>query len=326
LYIRGRAELARDDRSGASTVAAIESFQAAIARDPDYVLAHAGLAVASAKMRLFFATEEEVDTWHARAHQAAQRAQQLNPGLAETHEALAAVHRSTDFKWPETLEEGAQALKLNPKLDLPHTYRASAFSHLGLLDRVELETTAARENNPANGSEALRVEGVTAMWAGRFDAAVKLLEEARAASGSATDWNLANAYYYAGRPADAEKMLRQMSGSARSHRRAQATLASFLAARDEAGEATELIRVVTGASYKEHHVAYAVGAAYAQLRMPTEALEWLRAARSTGFLCYPWFERDPLLTPLKPNPEFRQFLDEFKQSWETTKARYETER
>jgi serine/threonine-protein kinase len=323
-YVRGRAELVRNDRS--STVAAVESFQAALARDPDYVLAHAGLAMASAKMRLFFAQEAEVATWHARAHQAAQRALQLNPDLAETREALAAVYRSTEFNWAAAVEESARALRLNPNLDQPHLYRASAFSHLGLLDRAQSEARTAREINSANVSEPLRVQGVTAMFAGRFADAVRILEEARTASGNTTDWNLANAYYYAGRQTDTEAMLRTLTDSARSQRRAQATLASFLAARNEATEARELIRVVTRASYKEHHVAYALGAAHAQLGMPTEALEWLTVARSTGFPCYPWFERDPLLAPLKQNAAFRQFLDELKQSWEMTKALYETER
>ena len=320
-YVRGRAELVRNNRS--STVAAVESFQAALARDRDYVLAHAGLAMASAKMGLFFALEAEVAPWHARAHQAAQRALQLNPDLAETREALAAVYRSAEFNWAAVVEESARALRLNPNLDQPHLYRASAFSHLGLLDRAQSEARAAQDINPDNVSEPLRVQGVTAMFAGRFDDAVRLLEGARTAP---TDWNLANAYYYAGRRTDAEAMLRTLTDSARSQRRAQATLASFLAARNEANEARELIRVVTGSSYKEHHVAYALGAAHAQLGMPSEALEWLTVARSTGFPCYPWFERDPLLAPLKQNAAFRQFLDELKQSWKMTKALYEMER
>ena len=96
LYARGRAELAPNAR--ASVQAAVKSFEAALARDRQYVLAQAGLAMASAKMRLFFAAQPEVSTWHARVHEAAQQALKLNPELAETHEALAAVHRSTDFR------------------------------------------------------------------------------------------------------------------------------------------------------------------------------------------------------------------------------------
>jgi len=325
LYVRGRSELVRSQRE--STSAAVRSFDAALARDRDYVLAHAGLAMASAQMRLFFAPEAEVSAWETRAHQAARRALQLDPDLAESHEALAAVYRSAEFDWHQAIEEGGKALALNPNLDQPHLYRASAFSHLGLLDRVPPEASAAIEINPANIAEPLRVQGVTAMFAGRFVDAVAQLEKARTASGRlAADWNLANAYYYAGRQMEAEAMLRDLRGSARSERRAQATLASFLAARGEATEAKQLIDIVTSASYTDHHVAYALGAAYAQLGQPVEAIRWLTQARSTGLPCYPWFERDPLLAPLKATAAFQQFLEELNRSWETAGARHQVQR
>ncbi len=325
LYVRGRAELAPNQR--ASTAAAVVSFQAALTRDPDYALAHAGLAVASAKMRLFFAAEDEVSTWYTRAHQAAQRALKLNPNLAETHEALAAVHRSTDFDWTKAIEESRRALELNANLEQPHLYLASAFMHLGLLDRAGSEARTAIDLNPANVDEPLRVQGAMAMYSGRFDEAVGLLEQALAARGAPAEWNLAYAYYNAGQKERAESMLRKISSeSARSKRRAQATLASVLAARDERVEARTLIDVVLDASYKDHHVDYALGAAYAQLGLPKEALKRLIEARTAGFLCYPWFERDPLLAPLRQNQAFQRFLDDFKQSWETKKAQFEAER
>ena len=46
------------------------SFEEARDRDPAYVLAYAGLAMACARMRLYFAKEEEVGTWDRQAHQA----------------------------------------------------------------------------------------------------------------------------------------------------------------------------------------------------------------------------------------------------------------
>ncbi len=67
---------------------------------------------------------------------------------------------------------------------------------------------------------------------------------------------------------------------------------------------------------------YALGAAYAQLDMPKEALARLREAHDTGFECLPWFERDPLLDPLRSTAAFQRFMDEFKQSWTTLRARF----
>jgi tetratricopeptide (TPR) repeat protein len=107
---------------------------------------------------------------------------------------------------------------------------------------------------------------------------------------------------------------------------AQATLASILAHRGEAAEAGKLIETVLEGSYRDHHVSYALGAAYAQLGRPKEALDRLIEARDSGFSCFPWFERDPLLAPLRQDPGFRRFLDDLKDSWQTSNAQFDTER
>ena len=104
--------------------------------------------------------------------------------------------------------------------------------------------------------------------------------------------------------------------------RAQATLASFLAARGERARAQELLRTAMARPSFEHHAAYSAGATYAQLGQPAEAVRWLRRARDTGWLCYPWYVNDPLLAPLKQVAEFREFMEEFRKSWEAARARY----
>ena len=321
LYVRGRDELARNLPS--TVAAAVAVFQGAVDRDPSDVLAHAGLAMASARTALFFAKEDEAPGWRKRAHEAAQRALQLDPELAQTHEALAAVFRSTEFDWRGTITESIAALDRDPTLDQPHLFLASAFMHLGLLDRAAAEAQTAMDMNQTNLAEALRVQGVAAMYASQSEAAVSILQRASAASKSPAEWNLAYAYYNAGQPENAETMLRQIGGgSARNQRRAQATLAGVLAAQRKETEARKLIDEVIAGSYRDHHVAYALGAAYAQLGMPSEALTWLRTARDSGFSCYPWFEADPLLAPMKESAAFRSFLDDFKQSWQMNRAQF----
>ena len=48
----------------------------------------------------------------------------------------------------------------------------------------------------------------------------------------------------------------------------------------------------------DHHVAYSLGAAFAQLQQKDKALYWLAQAVDTGFPCYPLFAGDSLLKPL----------------------------
>ncbi len=71
----------------------------------------------------------------------------------------------------------------------------------------------------------------------------------------------------------------------------------------------------------DHHVAYSLGAASAQLGQRDQAIYWLRQAVDIGFPCYPWHARDPLLEPLRGDPEFQRFMEELRTSWEATKAR-----
>jgi hypothetical protein len=59
----------------------------------------------------------------------------------------------------------------------------------------------------------------------------------------------------------------------------------------------------------DHHVAYSLGAAYAQLGNTEQSLAWLERATDSGFPCYPWFERDPLLEPMRHQSRFVRLLD-----------------
>lgn len=322
LYLFGRSKLFRYTKD--DTLAAIKAFEDALRLDANYALAHAGLAEASALMRIRFAKEDEVKGWEERAREAANRALTLDANLAEAHQALAAVYRNSEFNWEQTLVESDRALLLNPNLEQPHYYRAAAFYHLGLLDAVEPEVSEGLRINPVNKLDALRLRGTTALLEGKYSEAVALLEEARSVSSApVTDWYLAQAYYYEGATERAEKILSELHGSAQAEQRAKASLASFLAARNEKQRAEKLLEEVLSGSYQDHHVHYSVGAAYAQLGDRGNARLWLARAIATGFPCFPWFERDPLLRTMDGDSEYQRQLDELKTSWESARAKYQ---
>ncbi|HEX6648393.1 MAG TPA: protein kinase [Pyrinomonadaceae bacterium] len=322
LYLLGRSRLFR--YTSDDTLSAIKAFEDALRLDANYALAHAGLAEASALMRIRFARPEDVQAWDQRAKEAANRALELDQNLAEAHEALAAVYRNSEFNWEQTILESDRALVLNPNLEQPHYYRAAAFYHLGLVEAVEADVDEGLRINPLNKLDALRVRGTTALVAGRFSEAVALLEEARGVgSAPVIDWYLAQAYYYEGAPERAIQMLIDLHGGAQAEQRAKATLASFLAARNEKERATKLLDEVNAGSYQDHHVYYSVGIAYAQLGDKVKARLWLARAIATGFPCYPWFQRDQLLQPMHDDDEYQHMLAELKKSWELAKTKYE---
>ena len=320
-YLRGRSELVRYTKD--STLAAIKSFDTALQLDPNYALAHAGLASASAQMHLRFAAADEVAVWGARARREAQLALDLDPDLAEVHEALAAVYGQTDFDWPRTIDESRRALALNPSLPLPHYYLARAYFHYGLLELIEGEVRAGLDIDPVNRLDALRLRGTAAIAAGRYEEAKRWLEEAHNLSGpTVSDWYFAQALYYSGERHRAEELLRALHGSAQGEQRARATLASFLAARGHRDEARSLIDRALATGYMDHHVAYSLGATYAQLGESARAMPWLGKAADTGFPCYPWFSHDPLLQPLRSTADFNSLLTRLQEQTQAARVQY----
>src|SRR6185312_15333178 len=230
-----------------------------------------------------------------------------------------------DFDWALTLEESAKALDLNPNLDLARYFRAAAYYHLGLLERAREEVGQGLQVDPQNRPERLRTTGVVALLEGRSAEAVRNLEGARRGSSRAyADSYLGQAYFYAGDTTRAYLILDSLSGSASTPAaaRAAAALASFAAFRGDRAGAERLIARVLELGYADHHVAYSLGAAYAQLGRMAESRAWLDRSVATGFACYPWYVRDPLLEPLRRDPASHEFLERLRAQWSSAKARY----
>jgi predicted Zn-dependent protease len=149
-----------------------------------------------------------------------------------------------------------------------------------------------------------------------------LLEEWHRLQGGNRHWIMALGYYYAGDRVRAEDILVPLHGNSPVDRKAQAVLASFQAARHANADARRLVKAIVASGYVDHHLAYSLGAAYAQLGDFADARHWLSEAARTGFPCYPWYVRDPLLDPLRSDAEFQRFMTELHASWQEEAAKY----
>jgi DNA-binding winged helix-turn-helix (wHTH) protein len=103
---------------------------------------------------------------------------------------------------------------------------------------------------------------------------------------------------------------------------ARATLAALRAARGATADARRLADRVAAEPELVHHAAYGLATACAQLREPERAVRWLSQAAATGFPCYPWFDRDPLLDPIRRDARFLAFMGDLRRSWESARARF----
>jgi len=308
-YLRGRAALVLYTPDGARS--AVQAFESALRSDAQYALARAGLAMASADMYLRFAPAAEVERWGVRAETEARAALDLDPDLAEAHLARAAVARKREFDWNETVAAGRRALALNPNLEQARFFVAGAYYHNGFMQEALLEMEKGRGLHGADVVEPIRIEALVALFSGNFAPARARLEDvSRLSSQSIGDTYLALSYYYTGSVDRGRAMLEELSKSrsASTSARAGAALASVMAAQGEAANARLLIDRILKGEYRDHHVAYSLGAAYAQLGELPAADRWLRTAADTGFPCLPFFERDPLLEPLRRGVAYKDLL------------------
>src|SRR5262249_11735594 len=122
--------------------------------------------------------------------------------------------RQSRIHLAKTSVESRRALELNPNLDQPHYYRASAFWHLGLFELSELEVRRGEEVNPGNRADPVRQRAINALFTGRFQESIPLfLNVQQVARGHAFDYNLGQAYHYAGQDKPAEEVLDSLRGN-----------------------------------------------------------------------------------------------------------------
>jgi DNA-binding winged helix-turn-helix (wHTH) protein/TolB-like protein len=312
-YLRGRAALALHTPEG--TRRAVEAFESALRQDEAYVLARAGRAMACADMYLRFAPPSEVERWTTCAEKDARAALEVDSELAEAHLARAAVARKREFDWATAIASSRRALLLNSNLDQAHFFIAAAYYHLGYMEESLIEMEHGRNLRGADVVEPLRIEALVALFSGNFaPARVHLEAVSQRSSQTIGDTYLALAYYYSGNARQGRTLLKELSthSSASTQARAAAALAGVLAAEGETDAARSTLDRVLALEYRDHHVAYSIGAAYAQLGDHRQALTWLGRAADTGFPCLIWFERDPLLEPLRNRAEFSQILERIK--------------
>jgi TolB-like protein/Flp pilus assembly protein TadD/predicted Ser/Thr protein kinase len=140
LYLQGRFHWNKGTTAGYRN--AIEYFQRASERDPKYALAYAGLADS---YLLLGSTFVESLT---EAKAAAERAQALDPTLAEAHVALGQIKLWLDWQWPEAEREFKQGISLNPSSALAHNQYAGYLATVGRLPEAIAEVQRALDLDP----------------------------------------------------------------------------------------------------------------------------------------------------------------------------------
>jgi eukaryotic-like serine/threonine-protein kinase len=146
-----------------------ECFAQAIARDPEFALAHAGEADLYAFLSIygFLAPEESMP----RSRAAALRAITLDPAAAEPHAALGTVRSLFEWNWRDATAEFERAITINPQYATAYTrYANYVLTPLGRLDEAMVQLRRAQICDPLSSWVNMSI-GIVHYYARRYDEA-----------------------------------------------------------------------------------------------------------------------------------------------------------
>ena len=144
LYLKGQYFWNKRTVEGFSR--AIDYFQQAIAKDPTYARAYAGLADSYALIGGYGGLPQT--EFEPKARAAALRAVEIDDGLPEAHTALALIVQNYDWDWQTAEKEFRRAIELNPNYATAHHWYAEHLMWLGRFDEALQENERARQLDP----------------------------------------------------------------------------------------------------------------------------------------------------------------------------------
>jgi TolB-like protein/DNA-binding winged helix-turn-helix (wHTH) protein/Tfp pilus assembly protein PilF len=124
----------------------IEYYQRAIAKDPNYAPAYAGLA--DSYILLGEYNQGPQSEFVPKARAAALRAVAIDANLAEAHTALALIVQNFDYDWQTAEKEFKRAIELNPNYATAHHWYAEHLMWQGRFDEALGESERARLLDP----------------------------------------------------------------------------------------------------------------------------------------------------------------------------------
>jgi TolB-like protein/Tfp pilus assembly protein PilF/tRNA A-37 threonylcarbamoyl transferase component Bud32 len=135
-------------RTGKDLNKAIELFNQAIDKDPNYALAYVGLADSYSLLTIY--SDARPRDAYPRAKAAATKALEIHETLAEAHNSLAYVNHRYDWNWKGAEAEFKRALELNPNYATAHFWYGELLMYFGRFEESIREMKRALELDPVS--------------------------------------------------------------------------------------------------------------------------------------------------------------------------------
>ena len=300
-YLKAENEFSKSG-SQAELEQSIAYLEETIGKDPNFAPAYVGLAKAYERLGSTLGGAPPKET-HPKMMNAARKAIELDPDLAEPHVLLAAVYQK-QWQWSDAEAEYKRALELNSNDAGAHVGYAKWLLCQGRTDEALAWVQRARELDPLGGAGITPVGGVAItngfilFYARRYDEAIRELR-----NDDPDHWYLGLALIANGQPDEAITVLEKSLGTDRN----PAVMGVLVRAYAHAGRRKEALRLLDELKRRQQ-TSYVAAApfvnAYLGLGDNEQALAWLERAYQEQSNMLQLIKVHPYFDPLRGDPRF----------------------
>ena len=312
LYLKGKYlfHQAMSTGSEPQLELAVSLFDQAIARNPRFAAAYAGLADAYAHFEVVGGTK--LEERHRKAGIAARKAIELDPKLAEAHVALGDVlfHHENDVAGGE--REFRKAIDLNPNLAEAYYYYAYLLLHEGRVDEAIVQSRLALQLSPVDTFAVVSL-GQVLTFSRKYQEAIAILERGlhRDPQSPHILFALAAAHSMNGEHDKAIAEYGRAAAMSPPNPFTRMVHGWVYARAGRREEATKILNEVLAYPPEERIKAcHAFGGTYIALGDNERALEWLKKGVEAGTVS--WFDvkAAPWFDALRSDPRFTALIEQ----------------
>lgn len=304
LYLKGNYEWDKHTREDLQK--AIEYYNQAIEKDPNYALAYSGLSACYGVLGNSYLPPREA---FPKAEAYAAKALEIDETLAEAHATMGANRLFYDWNWAETERELKRALTLNPNYAHTHDLYSAYLEVMGRLDEARAEAKRARELDPLSLSLNASL-GSDFYYARHYAEAIEQLEKT-----ITLEPHYYRAYLWLGQAYEQKKMYREAietfhEGMSQSERHPQLIsslghTSALSGERDKANKALDELREMS----KRHYVSpYLFAVVYVGLGDKDQAFAWLDKAYEDRSFFLIWLKVEPRFDSLRDDARYKDLL------------------
>jgi TolB-like protein/Tfp pilus assembly protein PilF len=297
-YLKGRYQW--NWRSQEGLAEAVHYFQDAIVKDPTYAAAYTGLA--DCLSVLGFWSFVPPNEGCGKAKGLAQKALQIDHGLAEAHSSLAFATMFYDYDFVTAEREFERSIALNPRYVTAHHFFGWCLSLMGRYEEGYAEIKRAIRLEPRS-SVLYWCLGSVYRRGRRYDEAIEQYQKAVGLDPNSAHAHggLGLAYLNKSLHEPAIAAFRKAIELSRGAPTFLAFLAEAYATAGNRENAQKMLEKLQELSKQRYVTPYGLGRVYAALDKREEALHWLETAYRT---------RDPWMVFLKTDAEFDHFCSD----------------